>query len=78
MSILYAFICYYSSTNINMLYFFLGFLVHDQLHFHSTAVGFKMYSLSFPTIALLDGLLDQADSQNLCRQTASFQIQGGT
>ena len=45
--------------------FFLGFLVHDQLHFRSTAMGFKMYSLSFPTIALLDGLLDQVDSQNL-------------
>ena len=58
--------------------FFLGFLIHDQLHFCSTAMGFKMYSPSFPTIALLDGLLDQADSQNLCRQTASFQIQGGT
>ena len=40
----------------------------NQLHFRSTAAGFKTYSPSLPTIALLDGLLEQANSQNPCRQ----------
>ena len=45
-------------TDINILVI-LFFLVdvHNQLHFRSTASGFKTYSPSLPTITLLDGLL---------------------